>query len=134
MSTTKIYYIWKAMKQRCFNSNNSRYKDYGGRGIKVCSEWLGENGFQNFYTDMGERPIGKSIDRIKNNLDYCKENCKWSTPKEQSSNRRNSVFITYNGKTKTAKQWADEIGISYQTFWIRLKKGWSVERSLTTKT
>ena len=85
MTGTKIYNSWRAMKERCLNKNNLRYKDYGGRGITVCVEWLD---FINFYKDMGDRPIDKTIDRINNGLGYCKENCKWSTIKEQANNKR----------------------------------------------
>lgn len=82
---TRIYYSWNSMKRRCLNKNNPAYKYYGGRGITICKEWLK---FENFYKDMGDRPKNKSIDRINNNGNYCLENCKWSTPKEQNNNRR----------------------------------------------
>lgn len=89
MEGTKIYRIWAGMKTRCLNENHSRRKDYGGRGITVCDEWLT---FENFYKDMGNCPKGKSLDRIDNNGNYCKSNCKWSTPKEQANNRRNNLI------------------------------------------
>lgn len=82
---SKVYMAWQQMKDRCFNPKNKRYRDYGGRGITVCSEWLK---FENFYSDMGDKPEGLSLDRINNNGNYNKENCKWSTPKEQANNRR----------------------------------------------
>lgn len=75
------------MIQRCDNPKNNRFFAYGGRGRRVCQEWYK---FENFLADIGERPNGKSIDRIDVDLDYCKSNCKWSTPKEQANNRRNS--------------------------------------------
>ena len=128
MCGTKTYKSWVGMKQRCLNKNNSRYKDYGGRGIKICPEWLN---FESFYKDMGERPENKTLDRIKNNLGYSKSNCKWSTPKEQCNNRKNNVFLTYKGKTQTITQWADELNIEYKTLFMRLKRGWSVKRALT---
>lgn len=82
---SRIYNCWRDMKDRCYNEHNPRYKDYGGRGIKVCDRWLD---FNNFYADMGDKPKGKSIDRIDNDGDYCPENCKWSTRSEQQWNTR----------------------------------------------
>ena len=86
MARTRVYRSWADMRQRCLNKSNTNYKYYGGRGITICQEWI--NSFINFYKDMGERPKGKSIDRINNDGNYCKENCKWSTPKEQMNNTR----------------------------------------------
>lgn len=107
------YKAWIELKLRCGSPNNHAYKDYGGRGIKVCDRWL--NSFESFLTDMGERP-GKeySIDRIDVNGDYCPENCRWATRKEQCNNRRTNINITYNGKTQTLMQWCEELGLSYQ--------------------
>jgi hypothetical protein len=81
-----LYPTWLNMKQRCYNSNHNRYKDYGGRGIKVCDMWL--NSFENFLNDMGERPEGTSLDRINNNGNYEPNNCKWATKSEQRINQR----------------------------------------------
>lgn len=82
---SKTYYCWASMKSRCLNKNHVRYKNYGGRGISICKEWLL---FENFLSDMGEKPDGLSIDRINNNGNYKSSNCKWSTPKEQANNKR----------------------------------------------
>lgn len=75
------------MKQRCLNPNNPRYSDYGGRGITICDSWI--DSFDNFYKDMGDRPLEKSLDRINNDRGYSPQNCKWSTDEEQVYNRRN---------------------------------------------
>lgn len=88
MDGTKIYSIWSHMKQRCYSPNNTNYKNYGGRGIKVCDRWL--NSFANFLEDMSCHPKFLSLDRIDNDGNYCKENCRWATRKEQGNNKRNS--------------------------------------------
>lgn len=117
------------MLERCNNPNSIRFYDYGGRGIKVCERWLK---FENFLEDMGERPKNTTIERKENNKGYYKENCRWATVKEQCNNRRSNHFLTFNEKTQTMAQWADEIEISSNTICMRLRSGWSVEKALTT--
>lgn len=127
MSGTRIYRIWACMKNRCHDSNNPRYHDYGGRGIKACDEWLK---FENFYKDMGDPPSNKTLDRIDNNEGYNPNNCKWSTVKEQRENMRNNVYLTYNGETKLLMDWAKQIGIKRHTLETRIYRGWTTERAL----
>jgi hypothetical protein len=106
---TGTYNSHSNMIQRCFNEKHPRFNDYGGRGITVCDRWLN---FENFYADMGDKPKGKSLDRIDNNGDYCPNNCRWATVKEQNTNQRMrkvgknnktgivGVSITKNGRFK----------------------------------
>lgn len=84
--THPLYYVWQAMKQRCNNPKNKNWKDYGGRGIKVCSRW--QKSFIAFLKDMSDCPKGMSLDRINNNGNYEPSNCRWTTQLEQVHNRR----------------------------------------------
>jgi hypothetical protein len=123
------YWIWAAMKQRCFNRNNSQFKDYGGRGITVCNRWLK---FEQFYADMGPRPTtDHSLERDDNDGDYCPENCRWATRSEQQSNTRRNRLFTYDGRTQTVTQWAEECGLSPDAITKRIDRGWPVGQVLT---
>ena len=136
MSDTPFWNKWFHMRQRCFNKNHHKYPIYGGRGITVCSHWLN---FDNFYKDMyssyiehvkqfGEKET--TIDRIDTNKGYSRENCKWSTHKEQANNVTNNVMITYRGQTHTLAQWAETLGKSYGAFYSRIiQRDWSLERA-----
>jgi orotate phosphoribosyltransferase-like protein len=117
------------MQSRCSKETNISYKYYGGRGIKCF--WTS---FEEFYKDMNRSyRDGLTIDRIDNNGHYCKENCRWVSLSQQALNRRTARFLTYKGKTKNLKTWADEIGISWSTLGARLDDGWTVEKALTQK-
>lgn len=127
-TNTILYSRWTGMLTRCRNSNEKSYKNYGGRGICVCLEWLH---FENFSADMGEPPSGTTLERRDNNGPYSKENCYWGTPIEQSNNKRNNRFLTYNDITQTIAMWAREKGFFPHTIHSRLNQGWSVEDALT---
>lgn len=122
------YHVWFSMVARCENPKHKSYKDYGGRGIKVCDRW---KDFRNFLEDMGDVPTKLSLGRIDGNGNYSKDNCRWETWKEQANNRRSSKIITFNGKTQTLKQWADELGFPSDALGHRLYAGWDIERALT---
>lgn len=124
---TKTYNSWRAMLTRCRNKNRDVYKYYGGRGITVCERWLK---FENFLEDMGEAPEGTTIEKMNNNLGYCKENCKWADKFEQANNRRNNVKITYKDKIYTLKEFAAFAGLKVATVKGRLKADWSLEEIL----
>ena len=119
MKGTPEYLAYTSMKNRCNNKHTPSFKDYGGRGIKVCERWL--ESFENFYEDMGDRPSKKhSLDRIDNDGSYCPENCKWSTVKEQAMNRRTTRLITYKGETGCVSYFAEKYGIKNNVLWNRI--------------
>lgn len=118
-----LFSTWDAMKGRCENPNREKYKDYGGRGIKVCEEWKEASNFVLWALSHGYEH-GLQIDRIDNDGDYCPENCRFVTPKENSRNKRNSKWLTVNGETKTVAEWCELLGLNQFTvyYWLR-KKG-----------
>ncbi len=127
---TRTYRTWQSMLSRCLRHKDMVYHRYGGRGIKVCKRW---KKFENFYKDMGDRPKGKTIDRINNNGNYTPKNCKWSTRIEQGNNRRNNHLITAEGKIHTIAEWSRISKISHQTLRDRLNRGWSPEKAVLTE-
>ena len=125
--------IYYGMKQRCYNEKSINYKYYGGRGIRICDEWL--ESFDNFYqwTIVNGYNNELTIDRIDSNKDYSPDNCKWSTKKEQAYNRSMSVELTLNGRTMYMTEWAEELGIDKKTLSWRYRNGWSDEEILSNK-
>lgn len=129
MSKDPTHIIWRAIKHRCYNPKATVYKYYGERGIKLCDRWLK---FENFLTDMGEKPEGLSIERKDNNLGYFKNNCKWATQKEQANNKRNNVWITVDGITHNVTQWERIKRHSVGLVSGRIFRGWSPEKAVMT--
>jgi len=125
----RTYRIWNAMLQRCTNPKQVSYERYGARGIKVCERWI--HSFDNFLSDMGEMPPGRSIDRIDTNGNYEPSNCRWATIKEQNRNMRTNRNVSFNGITMTLGAWAERIKIKGQTLKYRLDN-WPLQEALTT--
>ena len=121
----KLYFRWSNIRGRCYNPNDAAYKNYGGRGIKMCPEW--ENDFYAFrdWSIANGYDEFLSIDRIDNDKDYSPNNCRWTDSKTQSNNRRSNHYITLNGVTKTMMQWSEEYHIDYHRIQKRLLAGWS---------
>lgn len=132
LKNTRLYRIWQQMKTRCCNPKYEYFSSYGGRGIKVCDEWLDKDGFVRFYEWSMSHGYADdlTIDRIDVNGNYCPENCRWATMKEQSKNKRNTPFVTYKGTVKTLAEWAEVTGIKYQTLFCRYKSGKTPEEIL----
>ena len=126
----RIMNIRKGMKARCYNNKLDCYSSYGGRGIKICDEWLDEeNGAYNFYIWSMKNGYkdGLSIDRIDVNGDYEPSNCRWTTNKIQCNNKRNNNLITYNGETHTMKKWSEILGINYDALRSRINRNFPEE-------
>ena len=113
------------MRARCRNPNDTSFRDYGGRGIRVCDRW---EDFASFFEDMGERPEGMTIDRIDVNGHYEPGNCRWADDITQANNKRSNVRITRDGVSKTLQEWADATGIKRETIRWRLRQGWPIDR------
>ena len=118
MTGTRVYHIWRQMRYRCSSPKAPEYKNYGGRGIKVCWQW---NMFGAFYEDMGDPPTDKhTIERRDKEKGYSPDNCYWATYKEQLNNRRDNNRVTAFGRTQTVTQWAEEYGLPVTTLRNRL--------------
>lgn len=128
---TPEFRCWNHMLSRCFNPNVENYKYYGGRGITVCERW--RNSFEAFLSDMGPRPTLKhSIERNKTDGNYEPANCRWATKAEQSRNMRSNRMVEFQGKTMIFGDACALAGIARLTVFQRLKRGWTIERALTT--
>ena len=121
---TKTYSAWSSMKRRCLTDYDTRSAHYQSRGITICIEWV--NSFEVFLSDMGEPPTNEhSLDRINNDGNYSKENCRWATVLQQANNKTNNKQIKINGTIKNLCQWSAIVDIKRKTISNRLSRGWS---------
>ncbi len=117
---------WSSILRRCYKKDNASYPKWGGRGIRVCKRW--RDSFDSFLQDMGRRPSPKhSIDRIDNDGDYKPSNCRWTTNKVQSNNRRNTIWLKYHGQTLSISMWADKLKLPRRLLYGRYLRGCSVK-------
>lgn len=132
MRDKRIYRIYKGMKQRCLNQNSPRYDCYGGRGITICPEWLGEHGAENFIKWAFDNGYAEdlTLDRENNNKGYSPDNCRWITREEQMNNTRYNKIIEFEGEKHTIAEWSRIKEIKYPTLVSRFARGWSAERAL----
>lgn len=115
MTNTRLYRIYNAVKNRCYNADQPNYANYGGRGIKMCDDWLHDfSRFHEWAVSSGYQD-GLTIERIDYNKDYCPENCRWATRAEQSRNTRRNRFYTHNGRTQVLTDWCAELGLNFHT-------------------
>ena len=121
-SNKRIYSIWRMMLQRCERIEHKYYAYYGGRGISVCNEWHDFETFEKWAYANGYKER-LTLDRVNNDGNYCPENCRWATQKEQANNRSNSRRISYNGETHNIEEWADILGINKSTLASRYWRG-----------
>lgn len=126
---TPEYVAWAAMIQRCEDQDHEMFHRYGGRGIKVASEW--RHDFSTFLAHVGPRPSpSHSLDRMRVNEDYKPGNVRWATAREQANNKENTVYLTANGKIQSVAEWCDELGLLRPTVYGRKAKGWPDRRCL----
>ncbi len=123
----KLYSVWNSMKQRCINENDKAYKNYGGRGITVCDEWKNDYiAFKRWALSNGYSE-GMWIDRKDNEMGYSPDNCRWSSPKQQSMNKRTTVYVKYCGTLMCLREASEKSGIKWATLRRRIKLGWNEE-------
>lgn len=118
---TSLYHVWVNIKQRCNNPNDTRYKNYGKRGIFICNEWDDFEIFRNWALDNGYKE-GLTIDRINVNDGYYPENCRWTDWITQENNKRNNSYITWGEETHTIAEWARIFGVNYNSLVQRIRR------------
>jgi hypothetical protein len=131
----RLYSIWASMKTRCYNANSVAYKNYGGRGITICEEWMDEDdGFINFYNWAMRSGYSNelTLDRINTNGNYETNNCRWADRITQANNTRVTQYVEINGETRTPNKWREIYNLSRSTYKWRISKGWDIVTALTT--
>lgn len=130
MSGTATYRVWKSMRERCYSPAHKNYADYGGRGIGICERWAQD--YRNFFADMGERPAGKTIERLDVNGNYNPDNCVWADATVQSRNRRSARIVNVQGRDMCVSEASELYGLCARTVGHRLSQGWDVMAALQT--
>lgn len=123
-TNTRLYHIWCGMKARCNNKNNIEYMNYGGRGITYATEWKEYENFRDWALLNGYEN-NLTLDRVDVNGDYCPDNCRWATMKQQQNNKRNTIYLEVNGAKLSVTEWAEKTGIAASTLTWRLKHEWN---------
>lgn len=126
---TKLYYVWRGILNRCENKKFKSFLDYGARGISVCEDWHDPKKFFEWAEESGYHD-GLEIDRKDTNGNYCPDNCRWITRKENANNKRNNKIIEHNGESKTLAEWARYYDVNYKNLSRNLKKGYSLEEAV----
>lgn len=131
-SKTRLHRIWVNMHRRCSYNKHEAYVNYGGRGIQVCNQWEDFAAFYNWAINNGYSEK-LTLDRIDVNRGYGPNNCRWSTRKEQSNNKRNNILINYHGKKQPLKRWAEDLNLPYSTLFARIRTyKWPIIRAFET--
>lgn len=129
------YTVWHSMLARCRDAFRNDHPFYFGKGIRVCARWRGREGFAHFLADMGERPEGMTLGRKKADQGYGPDNCEWQTRSQQNTGLRytGEQHLTAGDVTRTRAEWADELGMKYESFLRRLQRGWSAEEACSVR-
>lgn len=127
----KLYSVYRSMKTRCYSKGSKSYYLYGGKGVRICDEWLqSKDNFINWAVARGYE-VGLTIDRIDSNGNYEPNNCRWVDRYTQNNNTNRNVFVTYKNKTHTLAEWSRITGLSYKTICHRYSRKWDIKRMLT---
>lgn len=130
MTKSTTWKSWRAMRERCLTPSHKDYPRYGAVGITVCQAWA--SSFEQFLSDMGERPEGTSIDRIDGGKGYEPGNCRWATSKQQGNNKKSNVLVCVDGVEKTIAEWSEVCGVERKTLEYRIRTGWDHKKAVTT--